>query len=53
VNWTKTTFERQQLFDEVRATPVSKLAKSYGLPDVGLGKICLALEVPLPPRGYK
>ena len=52
MNWTKTTFERQQLFDEVWATPVAKLAKGYGLSDVGLRKICVALDVPLPPRGY-
>ena len=45
VNWTKTTFERQQLFDEVWATPVAKLAKGYGLSDVGLRKICVTLDV--------
>lgn len=50
--WKKTTFERQNLFDEVWATPVTTLAKSNGLSDVGLRKICLALDVPLPPRGY-
>jgi hypothetical protein len=48
----KTTFERIKLFDEVWAIPVTKLAKDYGLSDVGLRKICLALDVPLPPRGY-
>ena len=52
VTWTKTTFERQQLFDEVWATPVTKLAKQYGLSDMGLRKICVTLDVPLPPRGY-
>lgn len=50
--WKKTTFERQKLFDEVWATPVTKLAKGHSLSDVGLRKICLALDVPLPPRGY-
>jgi len=48
----KTSFEREKLFDEVWATPVTKLAKGYGLSDVGLRKICVALDVPLPPRGY-
>jgi len=48
----KTTFERQKLFDEVWATPVTKLAKDYGLSDVGLRKICIALDIPMPPRGY-
>lgn len=52
MNWTKTTFERQQLFDEVWSSPVTKLAKGYGMSDVGLRKICVALDVPLPPRGY-
>jgi hypothetical protein len=50
--WKKTTFERQNLFDEVWTTPVTKLAKDYGLSDVGLRKICVTLDVPLPPRGY-
>jgi hypothetical protein len=52
MTWQKTTFERQKLFDEVWATPVTKLAKKYGLSDVGLRKICVSLDVPLPPRGY-
>lgn len=52
MTWKKTTFERQKLFDEIWATPITKLAKEYGLSDVGLRKICLALDMPLPPRGY-
>jgi hypothetical protein len=52
VTWKKTSFERQKLFDEVWANPVTKLAKEYSLSDVGLRKICVALDVPLPPRGY-
>lgn len=52
VTWKTTSFERQKLFNEVWTTPVTKLAKDYGLSDVGLRKICLALDVPLPPRGY-
>lgn len=50
--WKKTSFERQRLFDEVWTTPVRTLAKGYGLSDVGLRKICVALDVPLPPRGH-
>jgi hypothetical protein len=50
--WKKTCFERQKLFDEVWTTPVRTLAKGYGLSDVGLRKICVVLDVPLPPRGY-
>ena len=52
MTWKKTSFERKKLFDEGWATPVTKLAKAYGLSNVGLRKICVALEVPLPPRGY-
>jgi hypothetical protein len=52
ITWKTTSFERQKLFDEVWSTPVTKLAKGYGLSDVGLRKICVALDVPLPPRGY-
>jgi hypothetical protein len=48
----KTTFERQKLFDEVWATPVTKLANNYGLSDVGLRKICVSLDIPMPPRGH-
>jgi len=50
--WQTTSFERHELFDKVWATPLTKLAKVYGLSDVGLRKICFALDVPLPPRGY-
>jgi hypothetical protein len=50
--WKKIFFERQKLFDEVWATPVTSLAKKYGLSDVGLRKICVTLDVPLPPRGH-
>ena len=52
MTWQKTIFERQKLFDEVWATPVTTLAQDYGLSDVGLRKICVSLDVPLPPRGY-
>lgn len=50
--WKKTNFERQKLFDEVWATPVKTVAKKHGLSDVGLRKICIALDIPMPPRGY-
>ncbi len=44
--------ERQKLYNEVWATPMQKLAKHYGLSDRGLAKICLKLNIPVPPRGY-
>lgn len=50
--WNKVRFERQKLFDEVWATPVTTLATKYGLSDVGLRKICMTLDIPMPPRGH-
>jgi len=45
-------FKREPLYEEVWQTPITQLAKKYGLSDNGLRKICVALNVPLPPRGY-
>lgn len=44
--------ERKQLHKQVWSKPMSKLAKDYGISDVGLKKICKKLNVPTPPRGY-
>jgi hypothetical protein len=43
---------REELFDEVWSKPISRLAKEYGLSDVGLAKICKRMEIPRPKRGY-
>lgn len=45
-------FERQSLYREVWSTPISTLAKKYGLSDIGLRKVCIALAIPLPGKGY-
>lgn len=45
-------FERDVLYREVWSTPISTLAKKYGISDNGLRKVCVALEVPLPIRGH-
>lgn len=45
-------FEREALFREVWANPISTLAKKYGMSDNGLRKICKSLGVPLPARGH-
>ena len=45
-------FKRESLYEEVWQTPITQLAKKYGLSDNGLRKICVALNVPLPPRGF-
>lgn len=52
MGWQRTTFERHKLYDEVWAEAVSVVAKRYGVSDVGLRKICLRLDVPMPSRGY-
>jgi len=36
----------------VWTTPISKLAKDFGLSDVGFSKICRKHQIPLPPRGH-
>lgn len=46
------TLTRRELYDLVWATPMTKLAESFGLSDVGLAKICERHRVPTPPRGY-
>lgn len=46
------TFTREDLYSEVWSTPMTSLAKKYGLSDVGLRKICKRLSIPLPPQGY-
>jgi len=46
------TVTREELFEQVWSKPMTKLAKEYGLSDVGLAKICKSLEIPRPERGY-
>jgi hypothetical protein len=45
-------FERESLYREVWATPMTALAKKYSLSDNGLRKVCAALAIPLPQRGH-
>jgi hypothetical protein len=45
-------FTRKELYDLVWSNPMSKLAKQFGMSDVGLRKICVKHEVPTPPLGY-
>ncbi len=46
------TITREELYDEVWSTPVSRLAPKDNLSDVGFAKMCKRCEIPLPPRGY-
>ncbi len=43
---------REQLFELVWSSPVSKVASTLELSDVGLAKHCKREGIPLPPRGY-
>ena len=43
---------REDLYEAVWSQSVLTLAKGMGISDVGLAKICKALNVPRPPRGY-
>ena len=45
-------FERQALYEEVWATPLSTLGPKYGLSDNGLRKVCKAMNIPLPAIGH-
>lgn len=45
-------FTRQELYELVWATPLVKLAKEFGLSDVGLRKTCVRYQVPTPALGY-
>lgn len=48
----KTVIKREELYEQVWARPVRQVAKSYGISDSGLAKICRRLKVPRPGRGY-
>lgn len=43
---------RRQLYDLVWSKPMRDAAREVGLSDVGLKKVCVRHEVPVPPQGY-
>lgn len=45
-------YNREELYERAWSTPMQKLAKEYGLSDVGLAKTCRKLCIPVPRRGY-
>ncbi len=45
-------YDRERLYEEVWAQPVIQAAKSYRVSGVYLARVCRALRVPVPPRGY-
>jgi integrase len=46
------SFTRQQLYELVWSQPVTTLAKTLGVSDVGLAKACRRADIPVPHRGY-
>lgn len=44
-------FTRSELYDLAWSIPMTKLAKQFGLSDVGLRKICTKHQIPTPPLG--
>ncbi len=46
------SYDREQLYAEVWAEPVTTVAARYGVSDVMLKKACKKLKVPTPGRGY-
>jgi|ERR1700733_2455617 len=45
-------YNREELYQKVWDRPVQKVAKEFGISDVGLAKVCKKLFVPIPGRGY-
>jgi hypothetical protein len=45
-------YDRGTLYDQVWSRPVLDVAKGYRISGVRLGKVCRALSIPVPPRGY-
>tara|TARA_R110002072_G_scaffold3149_9_gene23541 strand:- start:3436 stop:4593 length:1158 start_codon:yes stop_codon:yes gene_type:complete len=43
---------RKELYESVWMEPIVKLAKEWGMSDVGLAKACRRHDIPIPPRGY-
>jgi hypothetical protein len=44
--------DREDLYQRVWSTPMTKLAKELDISDVGLAKACRKAGIPLPPVGY-
>ncbi len=45
-------YDREKLYQEVWSEPVLRVAASYGVSGVRIGKVCRILNIPAPPRGY-
>jgi hypothetical protein len=45
-------WNRDELYNEVWSTPMTTLAKAYGISNVGLASVCRKLAIPVPGRGH-
>jgi len=48
----KVILTRQELYDLVWSEPLLTLSKKYNISDVGLRKICIRMNIPLPQNGH-
>jgi hypothetical protein len=48
----KRSYTRQELYDLIWSTPISKLAEQFELSDRGLAKTCARHQIPVPGREY-
>ena len=48
----KINFTRQELYNLVWSWPMLTLSKKYNISDVGLRKICIKMNIPLPIAGH-
>lgn len=51
-NASKSPYDRETLYKEVWGESVTKVAQKYHISDNGLRKVCKAMDIPLPDRGY-
>jgi integrase len=45
-------FRREALYELVWTTPITEIAKQFGVSDVAIGKLCRRAHIPTPWRGY-
>lgn len=45
-------YRREVLYKEVWSFPITQVAKKYMVSDVAIHKVCKALDIPTPPKGY-
>lgn len=45
-------YNRDEIYRNIWSEPIQRVAKRYGLSDVGLAKVCRKLNIPRPGRGY-